>query len=136
MKPYEGVFIFPPESLPEVRKNQIKNLDDLFAKYKAEVIQRTEWGKKMLGYPLKKFHEGFFLVIDFRMDPAHANEFRKGLELQEELLKYMITVKNTQAEKAPQKTTSPTTTPTTPVAPSSSYKPSRAPQAAPTPTAS
>lgn len=94
MKSYEGIFIFPPESAPDARKAQMKNWDDLFHKFGAEVTQKNEWGRKPLGYPLRKFREGHILVADFKMDPAKAIEFRKSLELFEDLLKFMITVKD------------------------------------------
>ena len=93
MKSYEGFFVFPPESTPEVRKQQLKNLDDLIAKHKGQVAQKTEWGKKPLGYIIKKHQEGYGMIYDFQMDPAQATEFRKGLELQEDLIKFMVTVK-------------------------------------------
>lgn len=93
MKAYEGVFIFPPESAGDARKTQLKNLDDLIVKFQGSVIQKNEWGKKLLGYPLKKFREGYVVVTDFEMPSLQATEFRKSLELQEDLLKYMITIK-------------------------------------------
>ncbi len=93
MKAYEGVFIFPPESAADARKTQLKNLDDIIAKFQGSVIQKNEWGKKQLGYSLKKFREGYVVVTDFEMPTSQAIEFRKTLELQEDLLKYMITVK-------------------------------------------
>ncbi len=93
MNSYEGLFIFPPDSTPEARKNQLKNLDDLIAKFKGQITQKNEWGKKSIGYSIRKFSEGHCLVYDFQMDPSQATEFRKGLELQEDLLKFMVTIK-------------------------------------------
>ena len=98
MEVYEAVFIFPPESAAEARKSQLKSLDDLFAKFQGEIIQKTEWGKRPLGYPVRKFREGYFLLVDYKMDPARATEFRKALELQEELLKFMNCVKDIKKE--------------------------------------
>jgi small subunit ribosomal protein S6 len=100
MKSYEGLFIFPPESTPDVRKAQLKNWEDTFQKFGCVIVQKTEWGKKPLGYPVRKFREGFFLVVDFQMDPSKAIEFRKNLELQEDLIKYMVTVKQEKKVKA------------------------------------
>ena len=99
MKSYEGLFIFPPESTPDVRKNQLKNLDELIAKFKGQIQQKKDWGKKPLGYIIRKFQEGYFLVYDFQMDPSQATEFRKGLELQEDLIKFMVTLKKVVKEE-------------------------------------
>ncbi len=107
MKQYEGVFIFPPDSAPDARKAQLKNLDDLFAKFHAEIVLKTEWGKRPLGYHIRKFSEGHFLIVDFKMDTAKAEEFRKSLELLEDVIKYMVTIKQTQPEKKPGKTAKP-----------------------------
>jgi small subunit ribosomal protein S6 len=107
MKSYEGVFIFPPDSAPDARKSQLKNLDDLFAKYQVEVLQKTEWGKRPLGYHIRKHNEGHFLIVDFKMDPSKAEEFRKSLELLEDVIKFMVTVKNVQSEKKAAKSAKP-----------------------------
>ena len=121
MKAYEGVFIFPPEASPEARKNQEKNLEDVLKKFGGKILQRTEWGRRPLGYPLKKFREGHFLILDFQVESIKMTELRKMLELQEDLLKFMLTIKNLSAEKksAPASTekvatsaTHPTATPT------------------------
>ena len=93
MTSYEGIFIFPPESTGDTRKTQLKTLDDTIVKFQGSIIQKNEWGKKQLGYPLKKFREGYVVVTDFDMPSSQAIEFRKSLELQEDLLKYMVTVK-------------------------------------------
>lgn len=98
MKSYEGLFIFPPESTPDVRKNQLKSLDDLITKFKGQILQKNEWGRKPLGYLIRKFQDGHFLVYDFQMDPSQATDFRKALELQEDLIKFMVTLKQVAKE--------------------------------------
>ena len=99
MNSYEGVFIFPPDIPPDARKLQLKSLEDLFLKAGAEIVQKMEWGKKTLGYPINKFNEGHYLIIDYKMDPAKTVEFRKTVELQDSIIKYMITSRDFEAEK-------------------------------------
>ncbi len=99
MKSYEGVFVFPPESAPEARKTQLKSLEDLISKFGGTIQQKQEWGRRPLGYAIRKFSEGYFVVCDFQMETGKATEFRKGLELQEDLLKFMVTSRNVKAEK-------------------------------------
>lgn len=101
MKRYEGIFIYPPEAGPEVRKNQEKTLEEIVKRFQGAIVQKNEWGRRPLGYPLKKFREGHFWVVDFDMPPANMTELRKTLELQEDLLKFMLTIKNLKADKKP-----------------------------------
>lgn len=107
MKSYEGLFVFPPDSTPDVRKGQLKNIDDLIAKFKGQVTLKTEWGKKLMGYPIRKHAEGYVMIYDFQMDSSQAVEFRKGIDLQEDLIKYMITIKVLEKVKAEKKPSAP-----------------------------
>ena len=102
MRNYEGLFILPPEQAPETQKAQVKQLEDLIKKFNGNVTQKAEWGRRPLGYPLKKFKDGFFLLFDFEMDPAKATEFRKALQLQEGVLKFTIVLKELKREKKQQ----------------------------------
>ena len=109
MKAYEGVFVFPPDSTPEVRKTQLKNLEDLITRFGGSITERVEIGRKPLGYPVRKHHEGFLWVADYKMEGPRADEFRKALELQEDLIKHMIIRKDPVAPKkvAPPKPAAP-----------------------------
>ena len=99
MKPYEALFIFPPEGTPEVRKAQATQLEELIKRFNGSLLQKTELGKRPLGYEVRKFREGFFVSVEFQVDPLKMQEFRKALELQPEVIKYMILVKKKQSEK-------------------------------------
>ena len=97
MRSYEGMFIFPPESAPESGKKQLKNLEDLISKFQGSIVEKIDGGKKPLGYPVKKFKEGYFILLDFQLDSLKMMELRNALTLQEDLLKFMITLKNVKA---------------------------------------
>ncbi len=98
MKKYEGLFIFPPEASGESPKDPTTEVTKWIEKFQGKVLQKTDLGKKTIGHPIKKHKEGKFIVVNFEMDPARAQEFRKELELQETLLKYMITVSDGKAK--------------------------------------
>jgi small subunit ribosomal protein S6 len=97
MKEYEGLFIFPPESGPDTRKQEISTVEGLIKKSNGSILNKAEWGRKPLGYTIKKFKEGYFLILDFQMDPSKIKELREGLQLQESLIKFLLTVKPAQA---------------------------------------
>ena len=91
MRKYEGLFIFPPEATGEA-KDPAAEVTKWIEKFQGKVLQKTDLGKKSIGHPIKKYKEGKFLVFTFEMDSLRMQEFRKDLELQETLLKYMVTV--------------------------------------------
>ncbi len=93
MRVYEGIFIFSPESTPDHRKNQDTLVTGLVQKFSGQVVNITELGKKALGYYVQKFKEGFFVVVEFKMAPEKMVEFDQALRLQNEILKFMLTVK-------------------------------------------
>ncbi len=99
MRNYEGIFIFPPEGTPEVRKKQSGLLEELIKKFQGSVLHKTENPRRPLGYRIKKFNEGYCFVFDFQVPPSQMTELRKTLELQEDLLKFMLTVKPPAALK-------------------------------------
>ncbi len=101
MKAYEGMFVFPPEAAVDARKTQLQNLEELIRRFKGSIVQKIEWGKRPLGYPRKKFREGYFVILDFQAPPAELPEFRKALELHEDLIHFMVTVKDVKRESKP-----------------------------------
>ena len=92
MKKYEGLFIFPPEVIGESHKDPAGEVTKWIEKFQGKVLQKNDLGKKTLGHPLRKYKDGRILVFEFEMNSSRAQDFRKELELQENLLKYMISV--------------------------------------------
>ena len=90
---YEGLFIFPPEETPDASKEGEKRLDDTIRRLGGKVLDRSDWGRRSLGYPLHKLREGRILLWNFEMDTAQLAEFRRVLELDEKILKSTIVKK-------------------------------------------
>ena len=90
MRKYEGIFIFPPEETPETCKEEEKRLEEKITRLGGRILERKDWGRRLLGYPLRKFHEGRILLWDFEMEPQQITEFRKVLGLDEKLLKATV----------------------------------------------
>jgi len=92
MKKYEGLFIFPPEITGESHKDPAAEVVKWIEKFQGKVIQKTDLGKKALGHMIGKYKDGRTFVFEFEMDPSRTQDFRKELELQENLLRYMVSI--------------------------------------------
>ena len=106
MQKYEAYIVLPPEATPDVRKTQLKALEDLIIKFKGKLLQKNEVGRKKLGYKIRKFQDGYVVVLDYQLEPSQQESLRKNLQLQQDVIKYMITkpgeTKVSSLEKAPQ----------------------------------
>jgi ribosomal protein S6 len=65
------------------------------------VIQKTDLGKKSLGHMIGKYKDGRMFLSEYEMDPSRTQDFRKELELQENLLRYMVSIPAKKPALAP-----------------------------------
>ncbi len=73
-------------------QNMLKGCPKWVEKFQGKVIQKTDLGKKPLGHMIKKYKDGRMFLFEFEMDSSRTQDFRKDLELQENLLKYMVSI--------------------------------------------
>lgn len=90
MRRYEGLFIFPPDSASGGGKDEEKRLEELIRRLGGRLLDRTDLGRRQLGYPLRKLREGRLFQCLFEMEPNQLAEFQKALELDETLLKSTV----------------------------------------------
>lgn len=97
MRLYEGVFIFSPDSGPDARKEELQELDNLVKKFNGIIAEKNDWGRKTLGYEIKKSREAYIVVLAFQMDPALVVEFKRSVQLESRILKATIILKELRA---------------------------------------
>ena len=98
MRAYEGFFILPPDAA-DAQKSQLDRIEDLIRKAGGSISEKVDMGKKVLGYPLRKHSEGSVWVFNFQIPSLKATELKKSLELEEDILKYMLTVRDLRPAK-------------------------------------
>lgn len=91
---YEGVFIIDPDLSADNTKGVISQLEELIAKNGGRVDGMQEWGKKRMAYKIRKKQEGFYLVLNFQLDPKLTRKFEQSLRLNDQLLRYLLINKN------------------------------------------
>ncbi len=55
-----------------------------------EITKRDDWGKRRLAFPISKFTEGFYSVLQLNLPPAAVREIERSLKLTEEILRYLV----------------------------------------------
>ncbi|OGX41059.1 MAG: 30S ribosomal protein S6 [Omnitrophica WOR_2 bacterium RIFCSPLOWO2_01_FULL_41_12] len=92
MDNYEAMFILKPDLSEEDRKTLFNQLGEVVAKFNGKVSQASIWSeKKKLFFPLKRYLEGLYYLINFNAAPQALAEIRHAYGLNENILRVLIT---------------------------------------------
>lgn len=58
-----------------------------------KVLENDFWGKRKLAYQIKREIDGFYEVINFELDSSKVDELKTKLNLMDNLVRYLITVR-------------------------------------------
>jgi small subunit ribosomal protein S6 len=88
MKHYETLYIISPELGDEDYKAVVAKHKDLIEKENGVIIKLDEWGRRRLAYELKKFDQGFYVLMDYCGGAGITAELARALKLDDKILKY------------------------------------------------
>lgn len=103
VKTYEALVIIPPQLGGEALDRSKSVFEEAVKKHGGNVVNRTEIGRRSLGYTVKKTKEGFVTAFDFQLAPAQAGELTKTLRLAEDIVKFTLIEKPRIKPRAPRK---------------------------------
>lgn len=89
--PYELMYVVRPT----VDEQSLAAVNDKVDKFitggGGEILKREDWGKRRLAYPIAKFTEGFYSVLQFKLPSQAVRELDRTLKLTEQVLRFLIT---------------------------------------------
>lgn len=75
----------------DVRKALHQEFVNMVTDNGGEMLDVDVWGKRYLAYKIKGHNEGYYIVYNYKLGAEHIAEFRRQLELKQDILRYMIT---------------------------------------------
>ena len=92
MANYEAMFIVNPNVNEEQKKEITAHLNDAILKNQGEVVSAAVWSeKRKLSYPIKKFQEGIYYLINFKAEPSSILKLKQLYKLNESIIRLLIT---------------------------------------------
>ena len=91
MNDYEGIFIVKPEAEKEELSRLVEMIQGIITKQGGDITKVDLWGKRPLGYQIRKQNEGEFVYTSFKLEPSKVSTLVQSIRLQEEILKAMVT---------------------------------------------
>ena len=91
MRNYELVYVVKPNSDEEVREAILNKVKEVVAT-DGEIVKVDTWGTKKLAYPIAKFTEGFYVLVNFKSGVEVPKELDRNLKINENVIRHMIVV--------------------------------------------
>ncbi len=87
---YELVAIVSPDASNDTVAGKLERVSQLITERQGVVDETQHWGKKRLAYPIKKYIEGNYSLVRFKLEPAYIREVREVLEDDLDVLRYLV----------------------------------------------
>ena len=91
-KNYETVFILTPVLSEVQMKDTVDKYVGLLKELGAEVVNVENWGLKKLAYPIQKKTTGFYVMVEYKVDPTAIKKFELNFRRDETVLRFLTTV--------------------------------------------
>jgi len=79
---------------PEMDEDSIQQAVDRYASIvtngQGEVVSVDKWGKRRLAYEIKDLVEGYYVLMNFKSEPAVVKELDRIMKISDQMLRFMI----------------------------------------------
>ena len=89
MRAYEVMYIIKPVE-DEVIDGVIAKFEKLLTGNGATVEKTDRWAKKHLAYLIQDLSEGYYVLVNFKAEPAAVKELDRVMKITDEVLRHMI----------------------------------------------
>lgn len=89
MNKYEVMVIVKPAD-EETTNATVEKIEALIARVNGTVEKVDRWGKRRLAYAVKKFTEGYYVLVNFEADPAQIKEIDRLMKIDDQILKHLV----------------------------------------------
>ncbi len=89
MRTYEVVFVAAPTLSNEELAAYINHVQSVFEGKNGKVLKVDNWGKKPLAYKIKKFRDGYYVVLTIEGDGAAISELERRFRVTDTILRFL-----------------------------------------------
>ena len=90
MKAYEVLYIVKPTLDDEAREAVLDSIKNIITEAKCEVGEIDVWGSRKLAYPIEKFRDGVYTLVNFKADVEFPKELDRRLKISEDVIRHVI----------------------------------------------
>jgi small subunit ribosomal protein S6 len=97
LRQYEVLLILPPEADESVVAGVLDRISGIVSEG-GEVGTVDRWGRRRLAYEIDHHNEGYYVVVEFRADPAAIVPLERALHLVDDVVRFKVVVRDDKAK--------------------------------------
>ena len=90
LRNYETMYILKPTLDEDAIDTVTKKVDDQIAGVGGSVDKTEKRGRKRLAYEVKDFKDGYYVLTEFKADPAQIRELERLFKLNDDMIRHLI----------------------------------------------
>ncbi len=88
---YELLYVVIPTLSEDELKGVMEDVAGIITREDGEILKNELWQKRNLAYPIKKFKQGYYILVHFKAPPGVPRIVEEKLRIRENVLRYMVT---------------------------------------------
>ncbi len=88
---YEAAFVLTPVLSEAQMKEAVDKFEKLLKDNGAAIQNREEWGLRKLAYPIQGKTTGFYIILQFDVEPAFIATLETELRRDEKIIRFLTT---------------------------------------------
>ena len=89
MRTYEVAFIAAPTLTPEELDAFIAQMQAVIDGKSGKVVKVDNWGKKSLAYKIKKFRDGYYVILTIEADGPIITELERRFRVADHVIRFL-----------------------------------------------
>jgi small subunit ribosomal protein S6 len=90
MRDYELAFVIRPDLEDEAFDAVTERVAGYVQAVGGEVTKTDVWGQRRLAYPIRKYVEGYYILMQTQMAPNALTELERNLRLNEDVIRHLV----------------------------------------------
>ena len=86
---YESIYIVNPNVEADGIKSLVEKFNALIESEGGKVLETNEWGMKKLAYPIKKFTQGYYVLVNFEAKAEFIDELERVYKITDGVIKFI-----------------------------------------------
>lgn len=84
------MYILKPDIDEERYAQEVSRFEELVKQGEGEVGAIEEWGKRSLAYEIKHYDQGYYVLMDFVVDPTGLPRLEERFKLDDAVLRHQV----------------------------------------------